>query len=229
MRPSALEPSVSWAAHPPRHAPSEDEKTHSSAPHRLEDPSSSSSPIGNRALNAVLTALSNYNDEDNENGRDDDDDDGPRPNGWGIESTLEGTKSWDRPIVLHGVDGLLTRQHHHPREEGDAEGMDRYHSPYRVMEDLDAVDRMCIQPGSTGLPAYNWRGAWYDCRQELVGHVRECWRDIVDDEESGLLEKFLLICEFPMTLCRKVCEFALRMYASLCLFPLILRLFIFLT
>ncbi|KAL7516372.1 hypothetical protein ACHAWX_003934 [Stephanocyclus meneghinianus] len=200
LRPNAIEPSVSWADRPAPLSASEDDKTHVSAPHRLGDPSSSPSPIGNRALNAVLTALSNYNDEDN-----DDVQDGanPRPNGWGIESIVEGTKSWDRPIILHGADGILTRQHHPPPSDADVEGMDQYHSPYRVMEDLDAMDRMCIQPGSTGLPAYNWRGAWYDSRQELVAHFKESWRDIVEDEESGKVEKFLLICEFPMTLCRK--------------------------
>eukprot|EP00804_Cyclotella_cryptica_P003030 CCRYP_006035-RA/>CCRYP_006035-RA protein AED:0.08 eAED:0.10 QI:0/0.8/0.66/1/0.8/0.66/6/287/819 len=204
LRPSVMESSLSWAEQPTPLITSDDERTHASAPHRLEDPShSSTSPIGNRALNAVLTALSNYNDEDNENGPEED---SHRPDGWGIESIVEGTKSWDRPIVLHGVDGILTRQHHHqpnPHADADVEGMDRYHSPYRVMEDLDAMDRVCIQQGSTGLPAYNWRGAWYDSRQELMAHLKECWRDIVEDEESGLGEKFLLICEFPMTLCRK--------------------------
>jgi sodium/potassium/calcium exchanger 6 len=72
------------------------------------------------------------------------------------------------------------------------------------MEDLDAIDRMCIQEGSAGLPAYNWMGAIYDSRQELAGHLKECWREIIEDEESGRVEKFLLICEFPVTLLRKV-------------------------
>jgi sodium/potassium/calcium exchanger 6 len=159
----------------------------------FEDHTPMDSPqIGNRALNAVLTALSNYNDEDNE-------ENSPR-NGWGIESEVEGSRLWDRPIVLHGSDGILTKHPHHTAHTSD----EPFHSPYRVMEDLDAIDRMCIQEGSAGLPAYNWMGAIYDSRQELAGHLKECWREIIEDEESGRVEKFLLICEFPVTLLRKV-------------------------
>ena len=36
-------------------------------------------------------------------------------------------------------------------------------------------------------------------------HFWEYWRDIWEDDESGNLEKFLLVCEFPMTVARKVC------------------------
>ena len=72
------------------------------------------------------------------------------------------------------------------------------------MEDLDLVDRMCVQEGSLGHPAYNWAGAYHDGKQELIVHFRESWRDILDDDESGIVEKFLLICEFPMTVARKL-------------------------
>lgn len=157
-------------------------------------PGEASSPkIGNRALNAVLTALSNYNDDDNEE---------IHVQGWGVESEVEGSRSWDRPIVLHGSDGILSKHHHHQASQYEQE---EFHSPYRVMEDLDAIDRVCIQEGSGGRPAYNWMGAFYDSKQELLGHLKECWRDIVEDEDSGRVEKFLLICEFPVTLFRKVC------------------------
>ena len=83
--------------------------------------------------------------------------------------------------------------------------MEQYHSPYRVMEDLDAIERICIKEGSGGRPAYNWIGAFHDSKQELLEHFRECWRDIVDDEDSNRLEIFLLVCEFPITVFRKVC------------------------
>lgn len=177
--------------------PALDEQTHhANTPNRLQGPESPK--IGNRALNAVLTALSNYNDEDNEETN--------AVNGWGVESEVEGTRSWDRPIVLHGSDGILTKHHHHAQQYNDEDGIEQFNSPYRVMEDLDAIDRMCIQEGSGGRPAYNWVGAFHDSKQELVGHFRECWRGIMDDEESGGLEKFLLTCEFPVTVFRKVCE-----------------------
>jgi sodium/potassium/calcium exchanger 6 len=182
--------------------PSLDEQTHTSAPNRLEAPKSPQ--IGNRALNAVLTALSNYNDEDNEEIN--------AINGWGVESEVEGTRSWDRPIVLHGSDGILTKHRHHQAHSNEEDGMEQFHSPYRVMEDLDAIDRICIQEGSGGRPAYNWIGAFYDSKQELIAHFRDSWRDIIDDEESNRLEKFLLVCEFPVTVFRKVCLLLLSRY-----------------
>lgn len=177
----------------------DDARTHVSAPYRLED--NNPSVIGNRALNAVLTALSNYNEDEN---MDENDMDSTRRNGWGIESTVEGSKSWDRPVVLHGADGVLTKHHHHHRQHADGENEDQFHSPYSVMEDMDVVDRMCLQDGSLGLPAYNWSGAFQDFKHELMVHFRKCWRDIFDDEESNRLEKFLLVCEYPMTVLRKV-------------------------
>ena len=83
-----------------------DDKTHATAPSPTNmDTIASTSIKGgeggpvihNRALNAVLTALSNYNDDENEF-----DDDRSistmdnhrhhRPNGWGVESNIEGNR-----------------------------------------------------------------------------------------------------------------------------------------
>ena len=181
----------------------DDVRSHSSAP-----PSTvacNNNPIiKNRALNAVLTALSNYNDVEH----DFDDVDGashrPRQDGWGVESTIEGSMPWDRPVVLHGADGVLSRHPHHHVQPG--EGTDnQYSSPYRVMEDMDVVERMCVPDGSQGHPALNWVVAWHEFRQELVLHFQECWSDIIDDDESSWLDKFLMICEYPVTVARKVC------------------------
>eukprot|EP00970_Alexandrium_tamarense_P010373 scaffold2106_cov127-Alexandrium_tamarense.AAC.2 len=193
----------------------DDARTHVSAPYRLED--NSPSVIGNRSLNAVLTALSNYNEDEN---MDENDMDSTRRNGWGIESTVEGSKSWDRPVVLHSADGILTKHHHHHRQHADGENEDRFHSPYSVMEDMDLVDRMCLQDGSLGLPAYNWSGAFQDFKHELMVHFRECWRDILHDEESNRLEKFLLVCEYPMTVLRKLTIVRALVALSLVLSPL---------
>ena len=197
-----------------------DDNTHATAPSPTNiDTGEGGGPvIHNRALNAVLTALSNYNDDENEF-----DDDGSistmdnhrhhhhhRPNGWGVESNIEGNNEWDRPVVLHGADGILTRHpHHQPSSSTQDDDRDEFQtdfqSPYRVMEDMDLVDRrLCVEEGSTGLPAYNWVGAWHDGKQELSVYFREYWKDIVQDDESSNLEKFLLICEYPMTLARKL-------------------------
>jgi len=177
-----------------------DDRTHSTAPSPLQV---EKNPVGNRALNAVLTALSNYEEEENElqanSGRFVS---GHSPNGWGIESNVEGTHAWDRPVVLRGADGILAKHGHHHPQNNEEDIHDS--SPYHVMEDMDLADQLCVENGSRGFPAHNWIGAWHDGKQELVVHFREYWRDIVDDEESGKLEKFLLICEFPVTLCRKL-------------------------
>lgn len=179
-------------------------QTHICAPEMMED--FNPKVQKNHALNAVLTALSNYNDDEYE--IDDYDEHSAasvgrlRPtDGWGVDSNIEGTNAWDRPVVLHGANGVLAKHQHHS-QPGEEEHFDS--SPYHVMEDLDAVDRMCVQNGSMGYPAHNWKGAMHDGRQELMFHFREYWRDILDDDESGRLEKFLLICEFPMTIARKL-------------------------
>lgn len=160
--------------------------------------------IKNRALNAVLTALSNYNDVEHDFDNVDGASHRPRQDGWGVESTIEGSMPWDRPVVLHGADGVLSRHPHHHVQPG--EGSDnQYSSPYRVMEDMDVVERMCVPDGSQGHPALNWVAAWHEFRQELVLHFQECWGDIIDDDESSWLDKFLMICEYPVTVARKVC------------------------
>lgn len=198
----------------------DDNRSLNSAPPILEDDGreprvSCTSPIiKNRTLNAVLAALSNYNDvahdmnKDCENGVDSSDDANNATmdirrcrNGWGVESTVEGPLSFDRPVVLHGADGILTRHHHrHSRPDGTGSG----ESPYSVMEDMDLVDRLCIHEGSTGYPAYSWVGAWHDGRQELVAHFKEYWLDFMEDETSSRLEKCLMVMEYPLTIARKV-------------------------
>mmetsp|Transcript_1163 Transcript_1163/g.2414 ORF Transcript_1163/g.2414 Transcript_1163/m.2414 type:complete len:829 (-) Transcript_1163:186-2672(-) len=170
-----------------------------SAPPQLEEMGGPA--MGNRALNAVLLALSNYNENDD---MEDSGMDNNRPNGWGVESTSEGGKSWDRPVVLHGADGILTRHHGHHHGVEEEDGMDAFQSPYRVMEDMDLVDRLCVQEGSIGIPNVNWHGAFQDGKQELIVHFRQCWMDIFDDEDNSALDKLLLVCEFPFTVFRKL-------------------------
>ncbi|EJK77796.1 hypothetical protein THAOC_00351 [Thalassiosira oceanica] len=175
----------------------EDENTHVAAPLPKQDDKPS------KALNAVLTALSNYNDEEDE--LEVDMMGATRQTGWGIGSDVEGKQARDRPVLLRGADGILAK-HQHTRNINDENSGDvEFHSsPYHVMEDLDLVDRVCIESGSRGHSAHNWWGAWHDGKQELAVHFQEYWADIVDDEESTRLEKILLICEFPLTIGRKV-------------------------
>lgn len=184
------------------------EYTHPNTPSWNEESTTSQPPIKNRALNAVLAALSNYNDVT----EDFDADDNASmeashyndPTGWGVGSSFEGSRSWDRPIVLRGADGLLSKHaRHHPKPDGLIDG--DFQSAYQFMEDRDLLDRMCLREGSFGYPTHSWIGAWNDGRNELLTHFREHWSDIVDDSESSGFEKFLQICEYPMTIARKVC------------------------
>jgi len=164
---------------------------------------------GNGALTAVLNALSNYSKDDDmefdtQLGH-------QRSSGWGVESSVEGLNEWDRPIVLRGPNGLLSRQpQHHQTPDRGTNNDDNFDSPYRIMEDLEMdVENVCISSGSTGFAAHNWVGAIHDGKQELIAHFRACWVDILDDDDSSRFEKFLLICEFPITICRKVSFMAL--------------------
>lgn len=177
------------------------------------------------ALTAVLTALSNYSKD--EHAIEGFDIDPQRSDGWGVESSVEGTRSWDRPIVLRGANGILTRQPHHNTAEDGTSNEGNFDSPYRIMEDLDIVENVCISKGSTGFAAHNWSGALHDVKQELFVHFRDCWMDILNDDDISRLEKLLLICEFPMTVCRKVslchiCYQTVLVLTALCLaMPLI--------
>jgi Ca2+/Na+ antiporter len=161
------------------------------------------------ALDRAMAALSNYDTPNERFGPT------PAPNrtdstrtdsqssglGWGIESNQIDPND-DQPIVLHGQHGLLhhgpVRQHLQHRENNANEG-----EGYTLVE--DHVDpRICIDDTSMGFAASNWSGAWHDGKAEVIEHLIECYRDIVDDEEANRFEKFLMFCELPFTIFRKV-------------------------
>ena len=120
----------------------DDTRTHASAPSQLEDIQGGCAGVGdggNKALAAVLNALSNYSKD--EQGIEGFDTMGhQRSSGWGVESSVEGSKEWDRPIVLRGPNGILTRHRH---QEDGTNNEDNFDSPYRVMEDLDIETNVC--------------------------------------------------------------------------------------
>ena len=57
-------------------------------------------------------------------------------------------------MVLHSADGIITHPHQ-PNQDDRDEFQSDFQLPYRVMEDMDLVDRLCVEEDSTGLPAYN--------------------------------------------------------------------------
>lgn len=162
-------------------------------------------PIHNRALNAVLNALSNY-DKYEETGTED-----PQhaAEGWGVDGVSSET---ERPIKLHGKDGLLNRHGSAQSVVGTAAetrlqmsasgGGDDHHidSPYRMMD--GGMDEICAD-GTGGFGAHSWTGAWHDGKEELRVHWREVYDDIFHNEENSWLDKFLLTAELPFTIMRK--------------------------
>ena len=123
--------------------------------------------------------------------------------GWGVESNQMDPYD-DSPIVLHGQHGLL---HHgpvrqHPQHNPDA-GVNEGEGYTLVEDQVDS--RVCIDRASMGFSASSWSGAWYDGKAEVIGHIFECYQNIVEDDETSRLEKFLMFCELPFTLLRKVC------------------------
>ena len=67
----------------------------------------------------------------------------------------------------------------------------------------DHIDRLCCSPGSD-IGASNWSGAWQDGKMELYQHFAQAWDDIFNNPELGLLSKFLMSCELPFTVARKI-------------------------
>ena len=123
-----------------------DDKTHATAPSPTNiDTIASTSIKGgeggpvihNRALNAVLTALSNYNDDENEFDGDRsistmDNHRHHRPNGWGVKSNIEGNNEWDRPVVLHSADGIITHPHQQPNQDDRDEFQNRHIVSWKI-------------------------------------------------------------------------------------------------
>ena len=70
----------------------------------------------------------------------------------------------------------------------------------------DAADQFCIDSGSPGFSASNWRGAFHDGKQDVYAEVERVWDDAAYDGDLSKLEKAMLICEFPFTILRKVCS-----------------------
>jgi Sodium/calcium exchanger protein len=132
-----------------------------------------------------------------------------------------GSATVDEPIRLHGQHGILhgdgqvplssvdsTPAPTHPAsshpapsqspEDGGAGG-----GAYTLVE--DHMDQICVGGGSPGIQSHNWKGAWEDGKQEVKSALDTLWEDIAFNGDLKAYEKFLLVCEFPFTLLRKVC------------------------
>jgi sodium/potassium/calcium exchanger 6 len=128
----------------------------------------------------------------------------------------------DEPIILHGQHGILHGDGQVPLSSVDSTPVQRTtnlagssdhagagwnietaaEAGYTLVE--DHINQACVGEGSLGIISHNWIGAWHDGKQEIKASVEELWEDIAFNGDLRFYEKFLLLCEFPFTLLRKV-------------------------
>ena len=129
----------------------------------------------------VLAALSNYDNHP------------AQETGWGVGSD---TLAQDQPVMLHGTHGILGP---HAGHAGHANGM-QVAEGYSALE--DAIDRACVGP-NVSAKAGSWNDAFVGGKEDLRQHAESVWDDIVWNGEVHILDKFLLLCELPITIFRK--------------------------
>jgi solute carrier family 24 (sodium/potassium/calcium exchanger), member 6 len=165
----------------------------------------------------VLTAFSNY----------DNDPTSEADGGWGtIGNNSIGVDSdelaQERPILLHGSQGILNPHNHHNHADGASGGLggggnhvngggaagpsEHHHSPgtsYAMLE--DAMDRACVMPGTRGGGSVSsWKEAFAVAHTELSNHAEQVWDDIAYNGDVDVVTKCCLILELPFTIARKM-------------------------
>jgi hypothetical protein len=112
----------------------------------------------------------------------------------------------DEPFALRGQNGILSGNNTHSSPPSNLElDADDGGGHYTLVE--NGIDRVCVGEGSQSVPSYNWRGAFYDGKQEIVVELTELWNEIASNEgDLQLYERLLLLCELPFTVLRKVCK-----------------------
>lgn len=119
--------------------------------------------------------------------------------GWGVASDNE------RPVVLHGANGILSpgnNRSHMSNATADGNQAEPSVGNYAILE--DGIDQICAETGTGSFSAHNWYGAWKDGLYELQMELYDVWRDLLDDEDTPMYEKGLLLAEFPFTILRKL-------------------------
>jgi solute carrier family 24 (sodium/potassium/calcium exchanger), member 6 len=136
---------------------------------------------------------------------------------------IPGLSTVDEPIVLHGQHGILHGDGQVPPSFVDStpsmthNGSTVSHNAFDQNLEVDGanaggtytlvedhMDHFCVGEGSPGIQSHNWCGAWQDAKQEVKTAILALWEDIAFNGDLKTYEKFLLVCEFPFTLLRKV-------------------------
>jgi hypothetical protein len=156
----------------------------------LEAEHGEAAPAAPSAVERVISTFSNYDNV--------------------VDETTAQVGEEEDNIILHGPHGIL---------HGDGAGLassqstnptdDDNGGTYALLE--NHIDQICAGDGSLGISATNWTGAAYDCRQEIIQHFIQAWDDAVWNGDINAAEKFMLICEFPFTVLRKVSRRCRRM------------------
>lgn len=154
-----------------------------------------------QGVDTIMTALSNYaSDEGNPNTQE-------SFKGWseGLEVT---SSSADKPVRLHGTNGILSKTSVdevlvEDEENNDGSGMNRASASYRVL--LENVDNLCTVDGSTSSGMnIDWGNSIVTGWHELIEHFTDYYNGIFTNEENNWFEKFFLLVELPFTVLRKL-------------------------
>lgn len=141
--------------------------------------------------------------------------------GWGVDG-----KEDDRPVPLHGQNGILYRYSRSDEMEGlnsssqEKDGSTpEPSSAYTAL--LDGVQTMCVAEGAVleegasttpdvgpngidHIRSRTWAEVFKDGKEDLVEHVKEEWGNIFANDEVHEVDKFFLACELPFTVIRKL-------------------------
>lgn len=173
-------------------------------------------PIAKR-MDAFMVAFSNYEKDAGKSNSEED-----MTKGWG-EWGVDG-KDDDRPVPLHGHNGILYRfsrsdeAEQDPSSEQKDDNTREPSSAYIAL--LDGVQTMCIaegavledgtSPNADGMSGVElmrsrtWAQVFQEGKKNLVDHVKEEWGDIFDNDEVHEVDKFFVACELPFTVLRKI-------------------------
>jgi Ca2+/Na+ antiporter len=172
------------------------------------DPTATPGPPS--TLTRVMTAMSNYDNEQDTTTTTTTTTADAYTEGWGIASSQpqqqqqqqqQQVLDTDAPIILHGQHGIL---------HGDGQGHSVAEQPtdtdgggtYALVE--DHMDQICAGDGSPGISASNWTGGWHDGQQEIRAQLYLMWEDVWYNGDLHPAEKFLMVFELPFTFLRKV-------------------------
>jgi len=151
-----------------------------------------------KGLDRAIGALSNYDYDEGKSNLNEE-----NPSGWsgGLEVNSERN---DEHIKLHGAHGILAKRTEEEEEQEARRQEDMAPSTsYRVL--MEGVDNMCTIEGSlsSGMGT-SWGSAFVNAKQELITHFQDHNRDIWENDENTIFDKFFMTCELPFTIMRKL-------------------------